>query len=209
MDDEASPPDKKQTVYRPDGKGPFALLDAAEVMDAPRSWRSMIDLMKSDAARLRYEYPDEPIVYRFYPILLTSWSYRLSHTLRRRGHKISPVIVMWLCFFLTGAQINPSAVIGPGFLCIHPQTINIGGGVIMGKNCKLQGVNSFGAVWRPSRTRQEVVPGSPRIGDDVLFNNQASAFGPVWIGDRVEVGAYSMVIHDCPDDAVVKGVPAR
>lgn len=212
----SSPPDAtdrpaaaaSEGVFRPDGTGPFALNDAASVVDPPRSWRSMIDLMKSDAARLREVYP-EPLYYRFYPILLTSWSYRLSHTLRRRGHTFSPVVVMWLCFLLTNAQINPSAVIGPGFLCIHPQTVNIGGGVIMGKNATLWGVNSIGSFPGGSSSRPEAIAGSPRMGDDVTFGNQSCAFGTVLIGNGVTVGACSLVIHDVPDGATVKGSPAR
>lgn len=168
----------------------------------------MIELMKSDSARLREVYA-EPVYFRFYPILLTSWSYRLAHTLRRRGHRFSPVIVMWLCFLLTNAQINPSAVIGPGFLCIHPQTINIGGGVIMGRNATLFGVNSIGALSRDSSSRPDAMVGSPRMGDDVTFGNQSCCFGTVLIGDRVTVGACSLVLHDAPDDAVIKGSPAR
>jgi serine O-acetyltransferase len=213
MDDALTEPTQdpdaaRKGIYRSDGKGPFALNDAAAVIDGSTTWRAMFELVRADTQRLR-EFYNEPVYYRVYPILLVSWSYRLSHTLRRRGHKFLPVVVMWMCFLLTGCQINPSAVIGPGLLCIHPQTTNIGGGVIIGRNAVLQGVNSVGALFRDSRTRPEALAGSPRIGDDVYFGNKSSIYGTISIGDRVVIGACSLVLHDAPDDAVIKGSPAR
>ena len=49
----------------------------------------------------------------------------------------------------------------------------------------------------------------PTIGDDVNIGTGARILGPVRIGDRVKIGANSVVIHDVPADHTAVGAPAR
>jgi len=51
--------------------------------------------------------------------------------------------------------------------------------------------------------------GSPVLGDDVFVGPGAAIFGPVELGDRVEVGANAVVRSSFGSDVVVAGVPAR
>ena len=47
------------------------------------------------------------------------------------------------------------------------------------------------------------------IGDDVQLATGAKIIGPVIIGDKVIVGANSVVIADIPSNSVVVGIPAK
>lgn len=49
----------------------------------------------------------------------------------------------------------------------------------------------------------------PTIGDDVSIYTGATVFGGITIGNRVTIGAGSVVRRDVPDDCVVVGNPAR
>jgi serine O-acetyltransferase len=51
--------------------------------------------------------------------------------------------------------------------------------------------------------------GSPVLGDDVFVGPGAAIYGPVELGDRVQVGANAVVTSSFGDDVVVAGVPAR
>ena len=58
--------------------------------------------------------------------------------------------------------------------------------------------------------RQTIETGLPiRIGDDCWLGGGVIVCPGVTIGNRVIVGAGSVVTHDIPDDVVVAGNPAR
>ena len=49
----------------------------------------------------------------------------------------------------------------------------------------------------------------PTIGNNVVIGAGAKVLGPFRVGDRVRIGANSVVLHEVPDDATVVGVPGR
>jgi serine O-acetyltransferase len=49
----------------------------------------------------------------------------------------------------------------------------------------------------------------PVLGTDVVVGAGAKVLGPVEIGDRVVIGANSVVIQSIPADHLAVGVPAR
>lgn len=105
-----------------------------------------------------------------------------------------------------GTEIHPSTAIGPGLCLVHSQKVIIGPGVTIGRNARLgQGVTIAG-------DKGPVAPGSrqgfPVIGDDVTVALDAVVLGPVTIGDGAFVAAQSLVLHDVPAGAVVRGSPA-
>ena len=105
-----------------------------------------------------------------------------------------------------GADINPSALLCPGVSIPHPMCIVIGHGVLVGARAKiLQGVTIGGA----SGKRRSDGSSQPRIGDDVVIGAGAKLLGPIDIGDRVRIGANSVVVKDVKSDSVIAGVPAR
>jgi serine O-acetyltransferase len=49
----------------------------------------------------------------------------------------------------------------------------------------------------------------PRIGDDVVLFCGVAVLGTLEIGDRVTIGANSVVLNSIPADSVAVGAPAR
>lgn len=187
---------------RADGVGPFAINDASGLTDRDPSWAAMLRVMRADSAVFR-DHWREPLLRRLYPGVFIVWSHRLAHTLHLRGRRAAAMLVMWACHAITGCEIRPGAVIGPGLMVVHPSGVVIGGGTVAGSRLQLYGSNTFGS------NEGQGIHGSPRVGDDVVLAAHAMAIGPVRIGDGALVGAASLVLADVPPGATVKGVPAR
>jgi serine O-acetyltransferase len=130
---------------------------------------------------------------------------RLAQALGARA-PLAGSLVKQACHMLTGADIAYQAEIGPGLVLYHPT------GVVIGPQCRIgaratimQGVTigSDAVVVGDERA------GSPVIGDDVFIGPGAAVFGAVELGDRVRVGANSVVTSSFPADVVIAGAPAR
>jgi serine O-acetyltransferase len=134
-----------------------------------------------------------------FPQVTAVWSYRIAHALRASGHPWMSLVVWMIGQTLTGADIDPSAEIGPGFFINHSHGIIIGPARI-GADVRLFGSNTIG------HGRGGLFPS---IGDRVIMHARSSVFGAVTVGDDAEVFAHAMVIHDVAPGAVVMGVPAR
>jgi serine O-acetyltransferase len=110
-------------------------------------------------------------------------------------------VVSYFNGIITGAQISARAKIGMGFTILHPVATVIGADTIIGKNCLLVGSNYIG---------QNNYNGQrPVIGDDFYAGSGAKILGSIVIGNRVKVGANAVVLHSCPDDATLVGIPAK
>lgn len=81
---------------------------------------------------------------------------------------------------------------------IHPHSagknFTVGHGVTIGKG-------------KPMPGQPEIL--DPIIGDDVRIHSNATVFGGIHIGSRVEIGAGAVVNKDIPDDCTVVGNPCR
>jgi len=77
---------------------------------------------------------------------------------------------------------------------------------MIGKNFRVIGGSVIGGRGGSGRSHPR---GSLVIGDDVTVGTGAVILGPVRVGNRVNIGAGAVVIHDCPDDCTVAGVPAK
>ena len=188
--------------FRADGVGPFAINDASSIVDRPRGFVAMVEMMRADARTFR-EHWHEPVIRRFYPGVFIAWSHRLAHTLHVRGSKPLAMLVMWACHALTGCEIRPGAVIGPGLMVVHPSGVVIGGGTFIGARLQLYGGNVFGA------NLGQGIHGSPKLGDDIVLAAHSMVIGPVTVGDGALVGAASLVLGDVAAGARVKGSPAK
>lgn len=102
-----------------------------------------------------------------------------------------------LSLFLTGVDIGPGAVIGPGLLISHGSGLVIGGYARIGAGATLLHGVTIGA---PDRGRQREMP---TIGAEVFVGAGAKVLGAVTIGDRVFVGVDAIVTQDVPDDSMV------
>lgn len=135
-----------------------------------------------------------------YPNLFAVLCYRVASQLRRQGRTKLARVIAVVCQTLTGAELSPLAVLGPGLHLVHTHGVIIGPGVIAGRNLTL-----FGGVTLGARTEA----GYPVLEDDVRVMAKASVLGPVFVGRAGTVGAHALALDDVEPDSVVVGVPAR
>ena len=137
----------------------------------------------------------------FTPGLHAVLLYRLSRWLHLHGLDVLALPLAYINFLLTGAQISPRAIIGGALLISHPGGVVIGAGAAIGNHCFLAGGNTIGQL-RGQGDR-------PVIGDYFFGGSGAKMLGKILIGDRVRVGANSVVLRSITDDNTAMGVPAR
>lgn len=153
----------------------------AEIKGLPR-WRALVEGLLFDNG--------------FQAVVL----HRVAHAFRRRGIPLLGPAFARLSLFLTGVDISPAALIGPGLYVAHGVGLVVGGGVRIGERAFLLGNVNLGA---PSQAR---LADMPELGDDVFVGAGARVLGRVRIGSRVMIGANAVVTRDVPDDCKV--VPA-
>jgi serine O-acetyltransferase len=119
--------------------------------------------------------------------------FRLSQAAARRGARVTALLLQSRTLRASGAEISPSARIGPGLCLMHSVGIVIGPDVRIGRGARIyQGV-TLGDGQRV---------GQPVIGDHVTIGVGACVLGGVTVGDRVMIGAGARITRDLPDDAV-------
>ena len=131
--------------------------------------------------------------------------YRISYWFFERGWTYAAWFTSRLNLFLTGAEIEFNASIGPGLFIAHPGGIVVGRGTVLGEGTTLfQGV-SFGVKsWHPDEIGK-----FPKAGNHCYFFAHAVVAGDVRIGDYCLVAANAVVTKDLPDGSLAKGVPAE
>jgi serine O-acetyltransferase len=97
-----------------------------------------------------------------------------------------------------GAEIHPSAVIGPGLSLIHSVGIVVGHEVVAGSDLVLYHGVTLG--------HRDSAGGQPTLGDRVRIGAGAKILGPIRVGDDVTIGANAVVLADVPGGATVAGV---
>jgi len=105
--------------------------------------------------------------------------------------------------FKFGFDIPPGTQIAPGFYIGHFGTIVVNGQAKFGHNCNISQGVTVGIVNRgPNK-------GVPVFGDNVYIGPGAKIVGGIKIGDNVAIGANAVVTKDCPNGAVMVGIPAK
>lgn len=138
-----------------------------------------------------------------YPGLQALMFHRFSHLLYRLGLPFIPRLISQLARFLTGIEIHPGAQIGQGVFIDHGMGVVIGETAIVGNYALIyQGVTLGG-------TGKETGKRHPTLGEDVVVGAGAKVLGNIEIGDRVRIGAGSVVLRAVPSDCTVVGVPGR
>ncbi|TEU18079.1 MAG: serine O-acetyltransferase [Dehalococcoidia bacterium] len=139
----------------------------------------------------------------FYPGLHALWFHRLAHSLWRHKLRFLARLLSHLNRSLTGIEIHPGARIGKRFFIDH------GAGVVIGETAEIgddvllyQGVVLGGTTLRKGKRH-------PTIGNNVVMGTGAVALGSIAIGDRVRVGAGSVVVRSVPPGATVVGIPGK
>ncbi|MCZ6727257.1 MAG: DapH/DapD/GlmU-related protein [Acidobacteria bacterium] len=123
--------------------------------------------------------------------------HRIAHWFRRRGIPLFGPLVARVSLLLTGVDIAPEAVIGPGLRIAHGVGLVIGNKARLGARATLLHQVTIGA---PSTRR---ITEMPQLGDDVFVAAGARLIGGITIGDRVFIGANTVLTRDVPSDAKV------
>ena len=105
--------------------------------------------------------------------------------------------------FLSGIEIHPGAKIGKRLVIDHGMGLVIGETAEVGDDCILfHGVTLGGAKFEPVKRH-------PTLKNKVLVGAGAKILGPITIGNRVQIGANSVVTKDVGDDEVIVGLNHR
>jgi serine O-acetyltransferase len=137
------------------------------------------------------------------PGLHAIWVHRLTHWMwTKPGGRLAARLLSQLARAVTGVEIHPGAQIGRRFFIDH------GMGVVIGETAEIgDDVLMYHGVTLGGRS-MEHVKRHPTVGNNVTIGAGARILGPVYIGDRVQIGANSVVVKDIPAGAVATGVPA-
>lgn len=162
----------------------------------------MLANLREDTRRLR-EIKRKPFPWYVLESLLFENGYqavvlhRFAHWFRSRGIPVIGPLTARFSLFLTGVDIAPEAVIGPGLRIAHGVGLVIGNKARLGANATLLHQVTLGA---PSTRRIEEMP---TLGDGVFVAAGARLIGGITVGDRVFIGANTVLTQDVPSDAKV------
>ena len=129
--------------------------------------------------------------------------HRVSHWLWCHKLKSLARFNAMLARFFTGVEIHPAAKIGRRFFIDHGMGVVIGETAEVGDDVTIYHGVTLGGVSLKKEKRH------PTIGNNVIIGAGAKVLGPFKVGDRVRIGANSVVLHEVPQDATVVGVPGR
>ncbi len=158
----------------------------------------MFDNLRHDTRRLR-EIKTKPFPWYVLESLLFESGYqavvlhRIAHAFKSRGIPLFGPFFHRLSIFLTGVDIAPGAVIGPGFRISHGVGIVIGNGARIGERCLMMHGVTVGA---PSQAR---IGDMPAVGDDVVIGAGACLIGKIRVGNGVLIGVNTVLTRDVPD----------
>ena len=132
--------------------------------------------------------------------------FRLSSFFKRRNGFFSKLIYCCLRMVYkhyqlkTGIQLPIGTTVGKGLFFPHWSCIIINGDAVIGDWCTIyQGVT----IGRSSDGK------TPVVGNNCTIYAGAKIIGGIMIGNKVTIGANSVVTKDVPDEEVWVGIPAR
>ena len=138
-----------------------------------------------------------------YPGIHALLWHRISHRLWHAGWRFTARFVAYGCRFLTNIDIHPAAKIGRRLFIDHGAGVVIGETAEVGDDVTLyHGVTLGGTSWNKAKRH-------PTLGNHVLIGAGAKILGPITLGDKVRVGANSVVNKNVPACCTVVGIPGR
>jgi serine O-acetyltransferase len=138
-----------------------------------------------------------------YPGVHAVLLHRVSHGLWQRGWRYPARLLSFLARTFTNIDIHPGATIGCRFFIDHGACVVIGETAEIGDDVTLyHGVTLGGTSWSKGKRH-------PTLADGVVVGAGAKILGPIRIGERVRIGANSVVVKEVPADCTVVGVPGR
>ncbi len=169
---------------------------------APSLWQLMRDdiacvFQRDPAARSRWE------VLTTYPGVHAVLLYRLAHRLWRLELAYPARLLSFVARLWSNVDIHPGARIGLRFFIDHGAGVVIGETAEIGDDVTLyHGVTLGGTTWNKGKRH-------PTLGNGVVVGAGAKVLGPITLGDRVRVGANSVVVHSVGADRTVVGIPGK
>ncbi|MGO9445859.1 MAG: serine O-acetyltransferase [Thiobacillaceae bacterium] len=152
---------------------------------------------RDPAARSRFE------VLTTYPGVHALLLHRMASRLWKWHLCYLARLLSYLARLITNIDIHPGATIGRRFFIDH------GAGVVIGETAEIgddvtmyHGVTLGGTTWSKGKRH-------PTLGNGVVVGAGAKILGAIILGDRVRVGANSVVVKDVPADRTVVGIPGR
>ena len=179
-----------------------AMTMTATAMTAPGLWATLREdlacvFQRDPAARSTLE------VLTTYPGVHAILAHRLAHRLWQSGWRFPARFLSFLGRTLTNVDIHPGATIGRRFFIDHGAGVVIGETAEVGDDVTLyHGVTLGGTSWNKGKRH-------PTLADGVVVGAGAKILGPITVGERVRVGANSVVVKNVPADRTVVGVPGR
>jgi serine O-acetyltransferase len=138
-----------------------------------------------------------------YPGVHAIWGHRTSSWLWRRRRRLSARLCSALTLWLTGVDIHPAAVLGPGLFIDHATGVVIGETAEVGADVTIYHGVTLGGTSLERGKRH------PTVGDRVTIGAGAKVLGPITIGHDSRIGANAVVVKPVPPDSVVVGVPGH
>ncbi|MCA2244911.1 MULTISPECIES: serine O-acetyltransferase [Mycobacterium] len=166
----------------------------------------MLDAIRTDIRAARERDPAAPTTLQVifaYPGVHAIWFHRINHWLWLRGARLIARILAEITRILTGVEIHPGAVLGPGLFIDHATGVVIGETAEVGEDVTIYHGVTLGGSGRDTGKRH------PTIGDRVIIGAGAKVLGAIKIGDDSRIGANAVVVKEVPSSAVVIGVPGQ
>lgn len=170
----------------------------------------LMEVIKSDLSRYQ-----QPTLFALLRRLLfdTNFTsvvlYRFSHQFYTWKIPIIPKIIMNLNKMLNSIEISYAANIGPGLRINHSLGIVVGGKVNIGENLTINQCVTIGGNSGKFKYEGDTKISQPYIGNNVQIGAGAKILGPINVGDKVVIGANSVVLKNISEHQVVAGVPAK
>ncbi|ORA20431.1 serine O-acetyltransferase [Mycobacterium arosiense] len=166
----------------------------------------MLEAIRRDIRAARERDPALPTTLQVifaYPGVHAIWCHRINHWLWNRGARLIARITAEITRILTGVEIHPGAVLGPGLFIDHATGVVIGETAEVGEDVTLYHGVTLGGSGRDVGKRH------PTIGDRVIIGAGAKILGAIKVGDDSRIGANAVVVKEVPSSSVVIGVPGQ
>ncbi|WP_101773613.1 serine O-acetyltransferase EpsC [Peptostreptococcus faecalis] len=142
-------------------------------------------------------------VFIIYPSVHALIGHSIAHALNNIGLHFIARLISQIFRFFTGIEIHPGAQIGHSIMIDHGMGVVIGETTEIGNRVTIYQGSTLGGTGNHTGKRH------PTIGNDVIVGSGSKVLGPVNIGDRVKIGANSVVLDDIPNGATVVGIPGK
>ncbi|CAI5474282.1 unnamed protein product [Closterium sp. Yama58-4] len=130
-------------------------------------------------------------------------AYRAAHRLWQQGRYSMAMALQNRMSEVFQVDIHPAAQIGKGVMLDHATGVVIGETAVVGDEVSMLHNVSLGGTGAIAGIRH------PRVGRGSVIGAGARILGPVTLGERVKVGAGSLVLTDVEAEATVVGNPAK